>query len=361
MASNRPRPSASQPESHASISRAPRRSLREGVVLIEPERRVILMSPLAKQMLGLSEDFGIQVPFESLPAPLEKLAIEAADAQKTPQTHVLELPVDGEPRRVQVTPLRVEVAQGQSRVMLVLNDENSLGHLEEHVERLNRLAGLGTLAASMAHEIKNALVAGKTFIDLLLENNQDAELAQVVQREIARIDSMVTRMLKFARPGDFSFRDVHLHEILDHSVRLVDPLMGAKSIVCTRSFAVQSDLVHADEHELQQAFVNLLLNAAEAVGGHGKVEVATMLSGSAPASKPQIQITIQDTGMGISPENMRHLFEPFFTTKPSGTGLGLAITKRILEQHGGDIHAESLPGRGTLFTVVLPLTDHSAA
>src|SRR5437899_4556295 len=89
----------------------------------------------------------------------------------------------------------------------------SLGsHFEEHLERLNRLASLGTLAASMAHEIKNALVAGKTFIDLLLENNQDAELAQVVRRELGRIDTMLNRMLKFARPGEFTPHKVHLHE-----------------------------------------------------------------------------------------------------------------------------------------------------
>src|SRR5215470_13532922 len=112
-----------------------------------------------------------------------------------------------------------EQAEDKLNLHLVFDEGSSVSHLQEYIERLNRLAGLGTLAASMAHEIKNALVAGKTFIDLLLESNQDAELAQVVQREIARIDSMVTRMLKFARPGDSTFRDIHLHEVLEHSIR----------------------------------------------------------------------------------------------------------------------------------------------
>src|SRR5262249_52963525 len=104
---------------------------------------------------------------------------------------------------------------------LVFDEGSSASHLEEYIERLNRLASLGTLAASMAHEIKNALVAGKTFIDLLLEKNQDAELAEVVRRELGRIDNMVSRMLRFSRPGEFKSRKVHLHEILEHSLRLV--------------------------------------------------------------------------------------------------------------------------------------------
>jgi signal transduction histidine kinase len=244
---------------------------------------------------------------------------------------------------------------------LVFDESSSVSHLEEHIERLNRLASLGTLAASMAHEIKNALVAGKTFIDLLLENNQDAELAQVVRRELGRIDAMVSRMLRFARPGEFRSRKVHLHEILDHSLRLVEPLMEAKPASVTKSLVAVEDVVDGDEHELQQAFVNLLLNAVEAVGPNGKITVRTDLTGSTaktPApSLARLQVTIHDTGIGIAPENMKHLFEPFFTTKPSGTGLGLAITRRILQQHRGEISAKSPPGEGTTFTILLPATE----
>ena len=242
----------------------------------------------------------------------------------------------------------------------------SLGsHFEENVERLNRLASLGTLAATMAHEIKNALVAGKTFIDLLLEKNQDAELAEVVRRELGRIDNLVSRMLRFARPGEFTFRKVHLHEILEHSLRLVEPLMEAKPVTQTRTFAAPIDVIEGNEHELQQAFVNLLLNAVEAMGPNGKITVTTDLIDSRPAAfgTPQpttsrsVQVIIEDTGMGIAEENMKRLFEPFFTTKPTGTGLGLAITRRILQQHQGEIIAKSLIGKGTTFTIILPAAD----
>jgi two-component system sensor histidine kinase HydH len=249
-------------------------------------------------------------------------------------------------------------AEDKLNLHLVFDESSSVSHLREHIERLNRLASLGTLAASMAHEIKNALVAGKTFIDLLLENNQDAELAQVVRRELGRIDLMVSRMLRFARPGEFRSHKVHLHEILDHSLRLVEPLMEAKPVSVTRSLVAVEDVVDGDEHELQQAFVNLLLNAVEAVGPNGKITVTTNLARAAVEvpthSSGQLQVTIHDTGIGIAPENMTRLFEPFFTTKPTGTGLGLAITRRILQQHRGEISAKSPPGEGTTFTILLP-------
>jgi signal transduction histidine kinase len=249
----------------------------------------------------------------------------------------------------------------QANIPKVFNDVSSVSHFEDHLERLNRLAGLGTLAACMAHEIKNALVAGKTFIDLLLENNQDAELAGVVRRELGRIDAMVTRMLKFSRPAEFTSRRIHLHEILDHSLKLVEPLMDAKPVSHSRSFAAPADLVDGDEHELQQAFVNLLLNAVDALAPNGKIVVSTNLVGHEPTATGSlqpapraVQVIIQDTGVGIAPENMKRLFEPFFTTKPSGTGLGLAITRRILQQHHGEINAKSQLGEGTTFTILLP-------
>jgi signal transduction histidine kinase len=252
--------------------------------------------------------------------------------------------------------------EDQANLLLVFNEGSSVSHLQDHIERLNRLASLGTLAASMAHEIKNALVAGKTFIDLLLENNQDAELAQVVRRELGRIDTMVSRMLKFARPSEFTLRKVHLHEILEHSLRLVEPLMETKPVSVTKSFAAAEDLVDGDEHELQQAFVNILLNAFDAVGPNGKITAATNVvhspgkgGSSATPNRGELQVTIQDTGIGIAPENMKRLFEPFFTTKPSGTGLGLAITRRIVQQHRGEISAKSRLGDGTIFTILLPV------
>jgi signal transduction histidine kinase len=123
----------------------------------------------------------------------------------------------------------------------------------------------------------------------------------------------------------------------------------------------RSDTIRADEYELHQAFVNLLLNALEAMGKGGTLSVSTEAK-QADAKQDQLEIRIGDTGEGILPEHMDHVFEPFFTTKASGTGLGLAVTQRIIQEHGGSISVRSQPGRGTTFAVTLPLAvDEPAA
>jgi two-component system sensor histidine kinase HydH len=243
-------------------------------------------------------------------------------------------------------------------VALVLNDLTAVGHFEQHLQRLDRLANAGTLAASMAHEIKNALVAGKTFVDLLLEQNQESELVEVVRREMGRIDAIVGRMLNLAGPARKTFTPVYLHEILEHSIRLVEPQLETKSIALERSFEAPLDCVNGDEYQLQQAFVNLLLNAFEAMGFEGKLCVSTvqlLTRTDSSTESPHICITIKDSGSGILPEHIDHVFEPFFTTKPSGTGLGLAVTQRIFKEHQGRITAESRPGEGTTFRIILPV------
>jgi signal transduction histidine kinase len=210
----------------------------------------------------------------------------------------------------------------------------------------------------MAHEVRNALVAGKTFIDLLLEKNQDAELATLVRREMGRIDRIVGQMLKFASPAKPSFSPIHLHEALNQCVRLLEPQLRSKAINLNRSYAAVPDLISGDEFQLQQAFVNLLLNAVEAMGPEGKLSLSTDLC-SAPApldqpTPPRVRITIADSGIGIPAENMSRLFEPFFTTKPNGTGLGLPITRRIIQEHSGEISVASDGAQGASFNIVLP-------
>ena len=256
---------------------------------------------------------------------------------------------------------------GLLRDRLVRADPAARGQIEQDLRRLQRLASLGTLSASVAHEIKNALVAGRTFIDLLLEKHKDAELAELVRRELSRIESIVNQMLKFAGSAKPTFTPVRVHETLEHSLRLVQAQLDSKAITLNRIFQAGSDQVEGDECQLQQVFVNLFLNALEAMGLHGTLTVATeLISGEhAPASLRdsaqvgQLRVTVRDTGAGIAPENVARLFEPFFTTKPSGTGLGLSITRRIIQEHGGDITLESQPNHGTTFSILLPTLDAS--
>jgi len=233
--------------------------------------------------------------------------------------------------------------------------------LEDRMRHLARLATAGTMAASLAHEIKNALVSGKTFIDLVLEKNQDLELAGLVRRELGRIEWLVSRMLNFARPEQRDFAAIGLHQVLEQSLRLVEPQRKTKGIELTGSFQAAPDVVKGDDYQLEQAFVNLFLNALEAMGENGTLSVDTQCTGGAATGAlpdalggAQVIVTIKDTGVGIPAKDMDRLFEPFFTTKSEGTGLGLAITKRIIQEHKGTIGVASQPGVGTTFKIRFP-------
>jgi signal transduction histidine kinase len=252
-----------------------------------------------------------------------------------------------------------------AHVLVVFSDVSSIRKLEHHLQRLDRLASIGTLSASMAHEIKNALVPVKTFVGLILEKNPEAELAGTVRRELERVETLVSRMLKFAAPAKPALAPVRLHELLEHSLHLAQHRAEGKLISFHRQFNAPSDSCHGDDYQLEQAVLNLLLNAVEAMGPEGALTVRTDLVARDAQMQPQegdqaqrfLRLDITDTGVGIPPEKLDSVFEPFFTTKPHGTGLGLAVTRRIIEEHNGLIRVKSQPGKGTTFTVFLPAPD----
>jgi signal transduction histidine kinase len=223
----------------------------------------------------------------------------------------------------------------------------------EKMQRLDQLANLGMLSAGMAHEIKNGMVAIKTFVDLLLEKNQDAELGEIVRHELARINAIVTQMLRMAAPASAHFKTVRVHELLDHSLRLLQPQISGKLIAVVRHYRAEADAVRGDDAQLQQTFMNLFLNAIEAMGPNGTLTVGTEMADGANGAR-LLKIKISDTGAGIAPEILPHLFEPFFTTKKNGTGLGLAICRRILLEHHGAIEVQSEAGQGSTFGISLP-------
>ena len=337
--------------------------LASGVILIDGKKKVASLNDQAKHLLGLNPDQADPPPLAALPPAIRAMARAALASGKSPADCQFELKAAGRgPVTLRLSAVPMQPGRKNSGVVLVLNDLTPARQIEQHIGRLDRLASIGTLAAGMAHEIKNALVAGKTFVDLLLEKNKDTELVEVVRRELGRIDSIVSRMRKFAGSARPAFREVSLHEVLDHSLRLVQPQLERKLVAINRSFQAAPDLLHGDDYQLQQAFVNLFLNALEAMGPNGTLTVATDLlpPGAAPA-KPanpsdhaQLRLTITDNGIGVTPENMERLFQPFFTTKPNGTGLGLLITRRIIQEHRGDITVQSEPDKGTAFQILLP-------
>ena len=334
-----------------------------GVLAVDSRRRICAFSPEAEELTHRKASAVLGSSSESLPSPLKELVDQTFSSKASIPGRQITLAT--ELGVTLVLHARTAVCLSEtgepSGVVVVMSDLGAVHKLGSSMQRLDRLASIGTLSASMAHEIKNALVAVSTFVQDLRQRNKDADLSGLVVRELRRIDSIVSQMLKFAGPSKPTFSRVSLHRILDQSLRLLQPQLEAKQIRLRRSFAARSDLVEGDDYQLEQAFINVLLNGIAALEPGGQLGVVTEIRaetapplGEEPTG-PALQVNISDSGVGIPPENLAHLFEPFFTTKTQGTGLCLAITRRIILEHRGKIAVESELTKGTTFRISFPL------
>ncbi len=335
------------------------RCLLSGIIAVDSRLQITAFSDEARLLLSLSDAGPAPLSFDSLPAPLIKLFTETFQNSEAPKNLQIKLANHcGEPRLIKVSSTLMKSADGAiTGVVVTLNDITPARQLEQNLRQMDRLASIGTLSASMAHEVKNALVAVKTFVDLLITNNQDAPLTDIVGREMKRIDSIVSQMLRFGGPARPTLGTVHLHQVLDQSLNLVQHHLEGRKIKLLRSLNALPDTVRGDAYQLEQAFINLFFNALDAMGADGVLHVSTEFvpaESSATNQSPVVQVIVQDNGIGIPADNLSRLFEPFFTTKPNGTGLGLPITRRIIEEHRGSIAVTSEPHQGTKFVLSLP-------
>lgn len=223
----------------------------------------------------------------------------------------------------------------------------------------DKLAALGTIAAGMAHEIKNPLASIKGLTQVLPENLEDSgfiqKYSEIVPRQIERINRIVEDLLDFGHPKELAIGEVKIEEILGEVLRLVENQCRKSNIEIIREF-YPVPLISADSERLSQAFMNVILNAVQAMPGGGK-----LLIGCKPLSNDEIEVEISDSGKGIPEDKLPNIFDPFFTTKGTGTGMGLAVTYRIVKEHGGKIEVESEPGAGTTFKIWLPIKPKRSA
>ncbi|HOV85746.1 MAG TPA: ATP-binding protein [Syntrophobacteraceae bacterium] len=237
--------------------------------------------------------------------------------------------------------------------VFLLADMRNVKQLEEQLRRNERLAGLGRLAAGVAHEIRNPLSSIKGFATILAgrsgEDERSHKIAHAMVQEVERLNRVVTELLDFARPTELHKRPTACRELIENSLRLVEGDAG-KQGVRVESRVEPGDLeVELDPDRFSQVLLNLYLNAIEAMETGGTLRVEVLREAQAAVFR------ITDTGSGIFPESLPHVFDPYFTTKPRGVGLGLANVHKFVEAHGGEVEVESTPGRGTRFAVRLPL------
>lgn len=261
--------------------------------------------------------------------------------------------------------------------------EGHVGHLEranrelkqaqQELVRSEKLASVGRLAAGVAHEVGNPLGAILGYTDMLINGVDDegtrSDYLKRIESEIRKIDATVRELLDYSRPSKMEVMDVDVNRVVREAVSLVSHQKTFEKFELEMKFSEDMPPSKADEKQLQQVLINIILNAVDAMSDGGDLEIATeSFSPKSPLpmwerdrvrEKSQVRISIRDSGCGINDEDLKKVFDPFFTTKEpgSGTGLGLSISQRIIETFGGKIEVESEVGKGSTFTIYLPVAQ----
>lgn len=248
--------------------------------------------------------------------------------------------------RAQTTAQQLEQSYAQLREQadLILDIEEQLRHAD-------RLSALGALSAGMAHEIRNPLGSIRGTAEILMEGIEPSdrryEFAQILVKEVERLNQVVENFLRFARPTPPERARFSVAELIEEIVQLTSRQAQKHVVVIDFDLASVPEVI-GDAGQIRQAFLNLVLNAIQAMAGGGRLQILVH------AQESEVVAVFRDFGPGIPAENLQKIFDPFFTTRSEGIGLGLAITQRIIEGNGGHIEVESRSGEGTSFVVHLP-------
>lgn len=230
----------------------------------------------------------------------------------------------------------------------------SLSRQRAELLRAEQLAAVGRISAQITHEIRNPLNAiglnAELLGDEVAASPEARALVAAIQREVDRLEAITDEYLRFARLPKPAFAREDLNEIVSGLATFIRPEMEAASVELELALAPALPAVRADEAQLRAALLNLLRNSREAMPGGGRVTIGTQ---SVPDGL--VEVTITDTGGGIPAEDLTRIFDPFYSTKEKGTGLGLAFTQQVVKEHGGTLRCESAVGRGTSFTIALPV------
>ena len=247
--------------------------------------------------------------------------------------------------------------------IIIFRDLTKVYRIQEEMLKMDRLISLGKLASGIAHEIRNPLAGIKTTAQALGEemakDDPKREYLNRITKEIDRLNELLKTFFSFAKPQTLLLVPCHIKEIINAIIPFLIKEIADKGIQFVESYHPQLPRIRVDKIQMHQAFLNLFLNAIQAMpyGGELKIEANPVILPSPEGSKQNfIKVVVSDSGKGIPPQILPNIFDPFFTTKPKGIGLGLSITYQIIKKHGGTIKVHSQWEKGTSFTINLPET-----
>jgi two-component system, NtrC family, sensor histidine kinase HydH len=331
----------------------------DGLLSIDPQGNIVTLNTRARKILSWKEKWSGKEEIKRQLSPfLESILIHLKE--KNP---ILEHEVDFSDREGNTIPLSISAAQLISETgedlgsVVILRDLREIKDLQEKIKNSERLAGLGSLAAGMAHEIRNPLSSIKGFAQYFLKKNppgsEGQKYSQVIIQEAERLNRVISNLLDFARPKEPVKILTPLEELIRHNVDLIKDEANSKGIQVRTEIEPNIPALLVDTDQMTQVLLNITLNGLEALKEGGLLSIRAFTNKEAK----NLTVEIEDNGPGMSGEELSKIFDPFFTTKKTGTGLGLAIAFRIIEKHHGSLTVRSQPGSGSIFHIELPLDD----
>jgi two-component system nitrogen regulation sensor histidine kinase GlnL len=346
--------------------------LEDGVITVDRDGKISYFNEAAEVLTELSSSHALQKSLVEL-FRREHWLIEQVKKSQPPRQESTRGEGDLLTRWGHKVPVSLTVSPLQDRhgnflgSVLVLRNLKYRKELEEDLQRADRLGIVGTLAAGLAHEIRNPLGGIKGAAQLLKRSlDQDSSLleyANIMIREVDRVDKLIEQLLDLARPAKLDLTAVNIHEVLEDVLLLETHTAEALRIGVKKRFDPSLPPIWGDRAQLTQVFLNLVKNAFQAMHRGGILTVATRLEtdfhirGQGSDRSRWIWVDVEDEGVGIKEEDLPHIFSPFFTTKNHGTGLGLAVCYRIVREHGGLIRVDSIEGKGTTFRISLVVAN----
>lgn len=337
------------------------KSIPPGIVATDEEAIIRWFNPTAEQILGVNAADVVNRPVEAVGSRLASLLRETLESKTNlpPQQWI-----DPTTRRsLSVETRRLVDNRTPLGAVAVVQDMTAEENLRQKQDLLDRAAFWTDLAASMSHEVRNPLVAIKTFAQLLPERFDDADFRrdfnEIVVQEVDRLDKIITQINNFAHPPELVMKPIDVRSPVKKAIEMARARFGMNGMPVEINLPTDLPPVLGDEAALTEAFAHLVANAAEATSGQSKPRILlaakTLKEGQSPSG---VVVTVQDNGKGIAPDLKEKVFSPFCTTKPRGMGLGLPIVKRTVFDHNGRVDIDSNPN-GTSVSVLLPATPNS--
>jgi len=345
----------------------------EAVIALNQQEKISLFNPAAQTLTGMSEKqclgrkFSDCFAHQKILCSLVNKALSAGRSISDHETVELQRSKKSIPVSATVSPLFTPSGEQQGAV-LIMRDLTQIRTLEDAIRRADRLSMVGTMAAGLAHEIKNPLGGIKGAAQLLqMELDPDSplkEYPEVMIRETERVNNIIEELLDLSRPRTAIRNSVNICQILNEIVLLQRQSFNKKNVKFKINLDPSIPSILGDQSLLTQLFLNLIKNAGEAVDQGGAICVTTRIDSdyhlSAPGERsvPLVQIAIEDNGPGIPDELRERIFTPFYTTKTGGTGLGLATCQKIISDHHGLLSVKKRKEGGSSFIISLPLHRH---